>query len=100
MFARLVSAQVDTDKFNEGISIWKERDMPLMESVKGYRGAYLLTNRKTGKVTSMTIWDSEEDAIADEKSPLHQEQVDMYKDLLIGEPIVQYYEVSVQDKLG
>jgi heme-degrading monooxygenase HmoA len=99
MFARLVSAHVVTDKFDEGITIWKEQDMPLMESVKGYRGAYLLTDRKTGKVISMTLWDSEEDAIADEKSPLHQEQVDMYTGLLIGEPSAQYYEVSAKDKI-
>ena len=68
MFARLVSAQVESDKLDEGIMIWKEKDMPLTESVKGYRGAYLLTDSKTGKVISMTLWDSEEDAIADERS--------------------------------
>jgi len=100
MFARLVSAQVGSDKIDEGITIWKEKDMPLTESVKGYRGAYLLTDRKTGKVISMTLWDSEEDAITDEKSALHQEQVDMYKGLLIGEPIAQYYEVSAKDRIG
>ena len=100
MYARLVSAQVVTDKINEGITIWKERDMPLMETVKGYRGAYLLTNRNTGKVISMTLWDREEDAVTDEKSPLHQKQVDMFADLLIGEPVAQYYEVSAKDKLS
>jgi len=100
MFARLVSAQVSTDKINEGITIWKEKDMPLMESVKGYRGAYLLIDRKTGKVTSMTLWDGEEEAVADEKSGLHKRQVDMYKGLLIGEPGAQYYEVSAKDKIG
>ena len=68
-----------------------------MTSVKGYRGAYLLTDSKTGKVISMTLWDSEEDAIADEKSALHQEQVDMYKGVITGEPINQHYEVSAQD---
>ena len=99
MFARLVSAQVGADKVNEGITIWKEKDIPLMESVKGYRGAYLLIDRKTGKVTSMTLWDSEEEAIADEKSILHQEQVDMYKGLLLGEPITQYFEVKAKHKI-
>ena len=99
MFARLVSAQVGIDKLNEGITIWKDKDIPLMESVSGYIGAYLLTDRKTGKVISMTIWDSEVDAIADEQSNLHQKQVDMYKGFLIGEPVTQYYEVSAKDKI-
>ena len=99
MFARLVSAQVKTDKFDEGIKIWKEQDMPLSESVKGYIGAYLLTDRKTGKVISMTLWDTEEDATADERSALHQKQVDMYQDRMIGEPVTQYFEISAKHKI-
>ena len=51
MFARLVSAQLATNKLDEGMKIWKEQDMPLMESVKGYRGAYipLLTAKGRGR---------------------------------------------------
>jgi len=97
MFARLVSAQARSDKLNEAIRIWKEKDIPLMKTVKGYRGAYLLTDHKTGRAISITLWDSEEDAIADEQSALHQKQLDMYKDLMTGEPIHQRYEVSAQD---
>ena len=48
----------------------------------------------------MTLWDSEEDAIADEGSELHQKQVDMYKDLLIGEPVAQYFDINAKDKLN
>ena len=32
---------------------------------KGYRGITLFTNRKTGKDHSISIWDSEEDAVQD-----------------------------------
>ena len=99
MFARLVSAQVDIKKINEGITIWKEKDMTLTESVKGYIGAYCLVDHKTGKVISLTLWDTEEDAVTDERSYLHKNQVNMYEDLLIGEPVTQYYEVSAQHKL-
>ena len=90
MFARLVSANIETNKLKEGITIWKEKDMPLMKSVKGYRGGYLLTNQSKGSVISLTLWDSEEDAIADEQSSLHKEQVGMYDGLLIGEPVCRY----------
>ena len=99
MFARLVSAQVATDKIDEGMRIWREKDMPFSKSVKGYRGAYALVDRKTGKVISMTLWDTETDAINDERSALHQKQVDMYKGLLIGEPVTQYLEVAAKDKI-
>ena len=96
MFARLLSVQGRSDKLDEVIRIWKEKDIPELESVKGYCGAYLLADRKTGKVISMTLWDSEEDAITDEQSTLHQKQLNMYEDLLIGEPVHQRYEVSAQ----
>ena len=99
MFARLVSAQAITDKIDEGIRTWKEKDMPLSESVKGYRGAYCLVDRKVGKVISMTLWDTEEDARADERSALHQEQVNMYQGPMLGEPIAEYFEVSAKDKI-
>ncbi len=99
MFARLLSVQGRSDKLDEVIKIWKEEDIPELESVKGYCGAYLLADRKTGKVISITLWDSEEDAIADEQSALHQKQLNMYKDLLIGEPVHQRYEVSAQDQV-
>jgi heme-degrading monooxygenase HmoA len=99
MFARLVSAPASSDKLNEIIRIWKEKDMPLMKDVKGYRSAYLLTDRKTGRGMSMTLWDSEEDAIADAESALHQKQVNMYAGLFTGEVTHQYYEVSARDKI-
>ena len=89
MFARLVSGQVRSGKLDELIKIWKEKDIPEMKSVKGYRGAYLLADRKADKGISITLWDSEEDAIADEQSALHQKQLDMYQDIVIGEPVQQ-----------
>jgi len=98
MFARLYSFEVRSDKLDETIKIWKEMDTPEMKSEKGYRGAYLLTDRKTGKGISMTLWDSEEDAIANEKSGFVQKQVaKYYKDLLLAPPVRQGYEISAQD---
>ena len=99
MFARVVSAEFRSDKLNEMMDIWKDKDIPLMESVKGYRGAYLLTDRATSKAISITLWDSEEDAIPDGKSALHNKQLNMFKDLMIGEAIHQRYEVSARDKV-
>ena len=99
MYARLVSGQTNIEKLDEVIKIWKEKDTPLMKSVKGYRGSYLLTDRKTGKAISITFWESERDAIADEQSKLHQQQVSLYKDLIPGEYSHQRYEISARDKM-
>ena len=38
-----------------------------MKRVKEYNGGYLLADRKTGKLIFLTLWYSENDAIADGK---------------------------------
>ena len=99
MFARLVTGQTRIDKVDEAIQVWKEKDTPLMESAKGYRGAFLFTDRRTGKAISMTLWDSEADAIADQLSALHHKQENMYKLLMPGEFVYQFFEVSARDRI-
>ena len=70
MFARLTIVQVKPDKINETTKLYEESVLPWARSQKGYHGAYLATepNRKTGKGYSIILWDSEEDAIANEQS--------------------------------
>ena len=97
MFARLFSSIIRNENLDELIRVWRDLDTPEMKSIKGYRGAYLLTNRKTGKAISMTLWDSEEDAIANEQNDYVQKQVNrFYKDLLTKPLTREGYEVSAQ----
>ena len=96
MFARLTVVQVNIDKLDETTKIYKEDVIPAAKSQKGYRGAYLLTDRKTGKGISISLWDSEEDAIANEQSGYYQASVGKFKDFFTAPPIREGYEVSVQ----
>jgi heme-degrading monooxygenase HmoA len=97
MFARLMIVPMKIDKLDEGRNIYAESIIPAAKSQKGYRGAYLLSDRKTGKAVSITLWDSEEDAIANEQSGYLQEQVSKLKEFFIAPPVREGYEVSVQD---
>ena len=96
MFARLTIVQVKSDKLDECVKIFEEGVIPAAKSQKGFRGGYLLTDRKTGKGISFTLWDSEEDAIANEKSGYYQEQVSKFKDLFTAPTVREGYEVSLQ----
>jgi len=96
MLARVTIVQVDLNKFDETIGIYRDSVIPAAKSQKGYRGAYLLTDRKTGKGISITLWDSEEDAIANEQSGYYQEQLGKFKDFFTAPPVREGYEVSVQ----
>ena len=68
MFARLTIVEVKVDKLDEAGKLYEEGVIPAAKSQKGFRGAYLLTDRKTGKGMSITLWESEADALAGEQS--------------------------------
>ncbi len=60
MFARVSKVQVQMEKFDEATHIYAESVVPAAKSQKGFSGAYLLTDRKTGNAISLTLWESEE----------------------------------------
>lgn len=68
-----------------------------MTMMRRDRGAYLFTDRKTGKGVTVTLLDNEEDAIANEQTGYYQEQVGKFRDFLTGPPVREGHEASVQD---
>lgn len=96
-FARVTITQGKIDKVDESIKLYAESVIPAAKSQKGYRGILLLTNRETGKSISISFWDSEEDAIANEQSGYYQEQIAKFKDFFTAPPIKEGYEVTVKD---
>jgi heme-degrading monooxygenase HmoA len=79
------------------IKIYGDHVVPSAKAQKGYKGILMLTDRKTGKGISITLWESEQDAIANEKSGYYQQQVGRFKDYFTKPPVQEGYEVSVQD---
>ena len=96
MFARVTVVQIKLDRFDESVKLYEESVVPAAKAQKGYRGAYLLSDRKTGKSLSISVWDSEEDAIANEQTGYYQEQVGKFKDLFAAPPVQEGYEIVVQ----
>ena len=95
MFARLTIVQTKADKMDEAVKVSKESVVPAAKSQKGFVGARLLTE-PNGKGVFITFWDTEEDAIANEKSGYYQEQLAKFKDLFAAPPVHEGYEVSLQ----
>ena len=96
MFARLTTAQIPIDRIDRFIKIFEESVVPAAKSQKGYKGIYLFVDRKTGKGVSMGLWESEEDAIANEENRFYQEQVAKFITFYTKPPIREGYEVVVQ----
>ena len=96
MFARLTTVQVNVENIDEVIKIFDEKVVPAAKSQNGYRGAYLLTDRKTGKGIAISLWDSEEDAVANEQSGYYKEQVGRFAEYMTAPPVQEGFEVALQ----
>ncbi|HEU5347809.1 MAG TPA: antibiotic biosynthesis monooxygenase [Ktedonobacterales bacterium] len=97
MFARLTIVQAQADKIDETTSIFRDSIVPAAKAQKGYRGSYLLTDRTTGKGTSVTLWDSLEDLRASETSGYYQEQLAKLAPFFTSAPVTEVYEVASHD---
>ncbi len=98
MFARIVGGQTVTGKLSQAVKTWKEKDSLLKRPLKGYRGGYFLTDPQTGKILSLTFWDSEKDAVAYDQGPVYKQIVALYKGVLTVE-YTQFLEIAAQDKI-
>lgn len=97
MFARLTIAQIKVKRIDEFIKRYKESVIPAAKSQKGYHKNYLFLDRETGNGVSIGLWDSKEDALANEKNRFYQEQVAKFITFYTKNPIREGYEVVVQD---
>ena len=97
MFARLTILRISPDRIDEFAKRFKEGVIPAAKSQKGYHGARVFMNRKTGNGVAITLWKSEEDAVANEKNRYYQEQVAKFITFYKTPPIREGYEVVIRD---
>jgi len=97
MFARLLRIKTKIERIDEAAKLFEESVIPLCKNQKGYKGAYFLTDRKTGVSILITLWENEEDMLATESSHFFQEQLVKFMTFFKTPPIREAYEVVVQD---
>lgn len=98
MFVRQTIIYTAIDKIDEAARLFKESVIPAFQSQNGYKGASFISDRKTGKSICVSLWDSEKDAIANEKSHVYQEQLVKFIQLFTMDPFREGYELLVQDE--
>ena len=59
MFARVRITSGVPEKVDDGIRHFRENVVAGYRNAAGFKGAYLLVNRKSGKVMGVTLWDTE-----------------------------------------
>ena len=58
-FVRVVRTKTDPGKLEESIKHWTQEILPILKKQKGFAGASLTGNRKTGDGLTVTYWESE-----------------------------------------
>ena len=95
MFARVSTIQGKKEQVDEGISHYREQTVPAARKMAGFKGAYLLVDRKSGKYISITLWDTEKNlqtsAVAADKLRAQASNIMDASKL----PVVEIYEVAV-----
>lgn len=81
-------------KLDETTKIFVDSILPAAKTQKGYRGAYLLTDRNTGKARVLSLWGGEEDAVANEQSDYYHKQIGKAAPFFTAPPVREGYEVS------
>ena len=96
MYARVTIGQSQTGKADEEIRLHRDSVVPACKQQKRFKGLYLLSDRKTGKSITISLWKTEADMTAGESSGFYQQQVAKFKDVLATTPVREAYEVTVQ----
>lgn len=94
MFARVNSVHTTTDKL-AGLVKFSEEQLPAAREAPGFKGFYLLADRQSGEVVSISLWDSDDDLRQFEARGA-QIRKGASSELGIASPPVDIYEVVLK----
>jgi heme-degrading monooxygenase HmoA len=97
MFVRILRIQTHLDRIDEAATLFKDKVIPTVKEIKGYKGSKYMADRKTGNCIIMTMWETEEDLLETEHSRLFQEQVVKFLQFFITPPIREIFEIVYSD---
>jgi hypothetical protein len=96
MYARVVTIQLDPDRVEEVVKVYRESIWPAGKTQAGHAGGLFLTDPVTGKAISISLWESEADMLAGESSAFLSEQVAKVASAFTAAPLTEHFRVSVK----
>ncbi len=94
MYARVISSQLLSGKTDDAVSIWRDKVAAILKQAKGFKGAYLVGDRGTGKGLTITLWETKEDA--DAMNAALPQTLALFDGLFAAEPSIETFEVLLQ----
>ena len=77
-----------------GMPPWRDKVAATIQQSKGFKGAYLVGDRETGKGLTITLWESKEDA--DAMNAGLPQTLALFDGLFAAQPSLETYEVLLQ----
>ena len=97
MFARTTSMQLKIAFIDDALAVYRNSIVPAAQSQKGLIELSLLLDRDSGKAVSIAIWETEQDAKANEENHYYQEQLVKVMNFFTAPPVREGYEVAFSD---
>lgn len=95
MFARTTTLQLKIAFIDDALKVYRKSIVPAALAQKGLVKLNFFLDRRSGKAISMAIWETEEDAKANEESRYYQEQLVKLISFYADPPIKEGFEVPV-----
>lgn len=95
MYARIGTVQILPGKVDELINIFHESILPVAKQQKGFKGGYLLTDRKTSKGISIALWETEADMNAGDTNDYLRQQIAKIIPCIVPPPAMENFEVNL-----
>ncbi|CAN5642295.1 hypothetical protein BH20ACT21_BH20ACT21_26250 [soil metagenome] len=99
MFARvtMTSTSASAEQAEDPTRVLQERVLPAARQLPGFKGVLSLMDRQTGKLLSVTLWESEQ-AMRDSEEASNRIRQDAVKAMGAGTPTVERYEVVLDER--
>ena len=96
MHAGVLTFRVAPGKTEEAVLIYLGSVVPKMREQRGFRGGLVLSNPEVDEGYTITLWETQDDAVAYECSGAYREQVAKLGDTLAEPPTRKIYKVSIK----
>jgi heme-degrading monooxygenase HmoA len=96
IYVRMTTLTFRIEMYDEGLRIFEESVIPAARAQKGFRGFFVLADRKAARCVALTFWDDEAAALANEANRYYQEQLVKFLPLFVTDPVREGYELVLE----
>jgi heme-degrading monooxygenase HmoA len=96
MFARTTTLQLKIAFIDDALKVYSNSIVPAAQAQKGFVEIKLLLDRSSGKAISIAVWETKQDAKANEESLYYQEQLIKLRSYYATPPIKEGFDIAHQ----